>query len=265
MARSDTQKRPSESREKSGTDQITILVKAAPHPSKKYKEIVCTAGVTTDHRWFRLFPIQFRFLKDGQKFNRWDVIEYRWHKPSNDKRVESRHVDQSSIKIIGSVPEQHRFGLIEPMLTTSLRKEREEGKSFALIRPRNLRFKVHHKDSEAVRKEKDDFQSFAQQISLFGDDAPPYSPCPYRFTYSYDTDDGSYQGTCQDWEIEGTFFKWRRTYGEERALQNIRHRWGEEFLERDIAFAMGTHHRWEDTWLINGIIQLPAVRQPSLF
>jgi hypothetical protein len=55
------------------------------------------------------------------------------------------------------------------------------------------------------------------------------SPAPYKFKYGYRTEDGSRQGTCQDWEIEATFFKWSKDYGESKALEFMQTRFGEEY------------------------------------
>ena len=80
----------------------------------------------------------------------------------------------------------------------------------------------------------------------------PYKPCPYRFKYRYRTDDGVREGTCQDWEIEATFFKWAKRYGE-------------EYPTKGMLLAMGTHSLHPNTWLINGVVRLDDIQQLSLF
>ena len=57
----------------------------------------------------------------------------------------------------------------------------------------------------------------------------PYKPCPYRFKYRYRIVDGEREGTCQDWEIEATFFHWAREYGEAKALAEMVRVFGEEY------------------------------------
>jgi hypothetical protein len=39
--------------------KVLILVMTYPHPSKKYTEIICTAGITEDMEWVRLYPIDY--------------------------------------------------------------------------------------------------------------------------------------------------------------------------------------------------------------
>ena len=70
-------------------------------------------------------------------------------------------------------------------------------------------------------------------------------------------------GTCQDWEVQATFFKWSNIYGEAKALEDIQRVFGDEYPKKGMLFAMGTHSRWPDTWLINGIIRMDEVPQMS--
>ena len=46
-------------------EEILITVKTYPTLSKKYHELVCTAGVNTEGEWRRLYPVQFRQLYSG--------------------------------------------------------------------------------------------------------------------------------------------------------------------------------------------------------
>jgi hypothetical protein len=66
----------------SGTEQVVILVKAAPHPSRRYQETVCCAGVTLREdtqkaECRRLYPVRFRHLNGDAKFSRWDIVKYK--------------------------------------------------------------------------------------------------------------------------------------------------------------------------------------------
>ncbi len=80
--------------------KILILVKTYPNPSHKYQETVCTAGITDDGKWIRLYPVTYRELDEGQQYNKYDWIEVKVKK-SNDQRTESYRPDESSIKILG--------------------------------------------------------------------------------------------------------------------------------------------------------------------
>jgi hypothetical protein len=139
-----------------------------------------------------------------------------------------------------------------------------EGKTLALLRPRNLKFFITRKSEGDFNKERQEFKEFAAQADLFNS-APliPYEPCPYQFKYAYTIDDGEREGTCQDWETDATFYNWSRHYGEAKALENMQRVFGEEYPQKGMVFAMGTHSRYPETWLINGIIRLDEITQMS--
>ena len=83
----------------------------------------------------------------------------------------------------------------------------------------------------------------------------PYEPAPYLFKYAYEISDGKREGTCQDWEIEATFLKWRRAYGEKKALEYMEDKFGVEYPDKGFVLAMGTHKAYGN-WLINGVVRL---------
>ena len=55
--------------------RVLITVKTYPTPSKKSNETVCTAGITENGEWIRLYPIPYRYLNGEQKFRIFDWIE----------------------------------------------------------------------------------------------------------------------------------------------------------------------------------------------
>ena len=87
------------------SDQAYIIVKAAPRSSQKFGETVCIAGIDISGNWVRLYPVSFRYLGEPQKFSRWDLVKYRWRRPTtaSDDRDESRRVDPDSIQILGQL------------------------------------------------------------------------------------------------------------------------------------------------------------------
>lgn len=42
--------------------RVLITVKTYPTISKKYDELVCTAGILEDGTWIRIYPLPFRKL-----------------------------------------------------------------------------------------------------------------------------------------------------------------------------------------------------------
>jgi hypothetical protein len=249
-----------------GEAEAVIIVKASPQVSQKYGETVCCAGVTNTRDWLRLYPITFRRLEDTKKFKRWDHIRFRWWKPRDDQRPESRRVDQESIEIIGELPKTERPRLLADMEVTSLSMAERQGKTLALLRPQNPRFIIEPKPSDEIAQEKHDYDLICKQPDMFfAEKLLPLNPCPFKFKYSYRTDDGLREGTCQDWETDATFFRWRNQYGEEQALKRMQDVFGKEYPENGMVLAMGTHSRYPNIWLINGVVRLDETMQAPLF
>lgn len=248
----------------SGETEAVIIIKAAPQVGKRHGETVCCAAIDLYGNWLRLYPISFRTLQHGQKFGRWDRVRFKWHMPADDQRIESRRVEQQSIEVVGALKPAEREKFLARTIVTGLDKERIAGRSLAMLKPKIIKFWIDPKPENALSAERSQFVAAKAQADMFVKPVLPYEPCPFLFRYGYTTDDGYREGTCQDWEIEATYFKWSRLYGEEAALKEIRKVFGEDMPSKGVLFAMGTHSRWPDTWLINGIVRLDDIRQLSL-
>ena len=252
--------------ERSGETEAIILIKAAPQVGHRHGETVCCAGMDLHGNWLRMYPVSFRHLDDGQKFGRWDRVRFKWRMADNDPRIESRRIDQQSLEIIGQLHKSEREKFLASSIVSSLEKEREKGRSLALIRPRIIRFFHEKKSAETIEEERVKFERLHKQADLFNaKPLIPYKPSPYIFKYTYETDDGERTGTCQDWEMEATFYFWEKRYGEKTALDNMLKTFGEDYPRKGMVLAMGTHSQYPDTWLINGVIRLDEIQQLSLF
>lgn len=250
-----------------GVAEAVILVKATPQVGHRHGETVCCAGVTLTGEWLRLYPVTFRRLDDAKKFGRWDHIRFRfrWRKPADDSRPESRRVDQQSIEILGTLPVQERSKLLANLEVTGLNAVSAQGKSFALLRPQNPRLIIEPKSMRELAEEKNVYEGICGQGDFFYQEALlPLEPCPFKFKYRYTTDDGDREGTCQDWETDATYFNWSKRYGEKKALEHMERQFGVVYPRKGIMFAMGTHSRYPDKWLINGIIRMDKFTQMPL-
>jgi hypothetical protein len=220
-----TEKQPA-----SGSTEAVVIVKAAPQVGRRHGETVCCAGIDLYGNWLRLYPVSFRNLEQSKKFGRWDKIKFNWRLPNDDKRTESRRVDQQSIEIVGQLKKSERGRFLGKAVVTSLLREREAGKSFALLKAEIIAFKIEKKDATEVKDEKQVFDAIRAQGDLFAKQVTNnYHPCPYNFKYRYRTDDGIREGTCQDWEIEATYHNWSNEYGEERVLADMARVFGQEY------------------------------------
>ena len=246
--------------------EVIVIIKAAPQVGEKHGETVCCAGIGLDGHWLRLYPIPFRDLEKKKQFGRWDRIKFEYLMPKNDNRCESRRLIPDNLEIVGKLAQKERGNFLDKFIVTSLKKERKQNRSLALLEAEIIDFKVEKRSKEDIQKRQEQFsKSREQQDWLYKKTNKAYTPCPYKFKYNYRTEDGKQEGTCQDWEIDTTYYNWSNKYGESDALDKIKKVFGEDYPSKGMLLAMGTHSQYPDTWLINGIVRLDKVKQPSLF
>lgn len=80
------------------TEKTLITARIYPVPARKGIEVSCTAGITGDGKWIRLFPIPYRFLEQDKRFRKYQYIEASIARAESDPRPESHNVDIDSIK-----------------------------------------------------------------------------------------------------------------------------------------------------------------------
>src|SRR5271170_4926307 len=76
-----------------------IVVRTYPTPSKKGVEVSCTAAVTDQGEWLRLFPVPWRLLGSDQRFRKYQWVEVTVTKAS-DPRPESYKLKHDGIRIV---------------------------------------------------------------------------------------------------------------------------------------------------------------------
>ena len=124
-----------------------IVVKTYPTPAKKGVEVSCTAAITEDNKWIRLFPIPFRFLGDSKKFRKYQWVEVDVQR-SDDPRPESYKVNMDSFEVVSDpIPTSRGWSLRKSLLfplrahcLCCLRKEQQaQGfPTLGLIRPHSI-------------------------------------------------------------------------------------------------------------------------------
>lgn len=92
-------------KEGQGRTKILITVMTYPHPSKRYRELVCTAGITEKGEWLRLYPVDYRYREPHQKFRKFQWVEVALspYRPGNDPRRESRKPDLDTLHVLGAL------------------------------------------------------------------------------------------------------------------------------------------------------------------
>jgi hypothetical protein len=69
--------------------RVLITVRTYPVPARNGVEVSCTAGVTDQREWIRLFPIPYRFLTPDKRFTKYQWIDVDVTRPRNDPRPDS--------------------------------------------------------------------------------------------------------------------------------------------------------------------------------
>src|SRR3990172_5700366 len=77
-----------------------IVVRTYPSPATSGNEVSCTAAITEDGKWLRLFPVPYRFLSEDQKFRKYDWIKCLVTKARADNRLESFRLQENSIEVL---------------------------------------------------------------------------------------------------------------------------------------------------------------------
>lgn len=254
--------------------EILITVRTYPAPSSKDVEVSCTAGVTRDNEWIRLFPIAYRFLDEERKFKKYDWIQARVMRAPHDARPESHRIDRDSILALGHVdtgPDRswsERRALLNPMLAhcmCCLQRERD-AKGFptlGVFKPAEiLDFEIVAEDSptwtdEELRK----LTQYHSQGMLFGE-APSKTleKIPFKFYYRYRCAEATcptHTMSCTDWELAESYRRWRTPFGADwRAA--ILEKYDTQMRERlDTHFYVGTVHKYPNVWIIVGLFYPP--------
>lgn len=247
-------------------DECVILVKALPHRSSNYFETVCCAGVGSDLRWRRLYPVAFRVLDDEKQFSRWDRVSYRFTTPSDDQRRESQKVDPESIGVLGRLKEGER-SRVARMLTRDCQLHAASlGESLTLVQPFDVGFSWRRKSTAALSREKQKHAALTSQLSVFEKHVQPLEPCPYTFRFSWTDSNGvARRHTCDDWETSTAFARRRdRLASEAEALKSLQATYEEDYVRRGMRFALGTHKRRKEQWLLVGVLRVDDSSQTEL-
>jgi len=259
--------------------KVLMVVKTYPTPSTKYRETVCTAGITEDGKWIRLYPIKFRDLQDDQKFKKFSWIEVDTIKARDDKRPESYKVNSDSIKIIRHVCSQRgieeRMRMVLPLVKKSLEEieddEKSKGFSLGIFKPKQVNdLVITETDRDWTPKQK----LYLSQMSIFDNERHKkvLEKIPWEFQFKFTCDDDRCNGhkiIITDWEIYQTYRNFKNRYKDEKiALQYLKDKWLGMFNnpKNDAYFIVGTVHRFK-TFIIIGYFICPHTeyKQLSLF
>lgn len=267
--------------------KILITVKTYPAISKKYEELVCTAGFREDGTWIRIYPVQFRKKSYQEQYSKYEWIEVDLVKNTSDPRPESyRPVshDTQIIKIGEIRPDgdswSERRKLVLNKVYTNLTTLIAEAKnknictSLAVFKPTKvLDFIWKEVDREWSKDKLFQFQ----QLNLFQEvDDKKFEvvrKLPYKFSFIYEDDEGKQSTTMiEDWETGELFWNClkRNDGNEKKACNDVRKKYFNDFSKtKDLHFFLGTskvhHFTGKNPFLIIGTFHPKPITQLSLF
>lgn len=244
--------------------KIFIVVKTYPNSSRKYQETVCTAGITEDGEWIRLYPINFRQLHSEKQYEKYTWVRTRI-KPAKEtlsgKRIDSFNPDMDSWTVLNSVGTEldwfERKRIIYPTVSKSLEEIEQrfyvERRSLGIFKPKKVYSLEITENKKSSKSQNDDIV----QLDLFEEPPKPLENIPYEFRYRFICDDPVCKGHSiinLDWEIYEAFRKWSHKYGVNGALEKIKHKWFNVFFahNRDTHLIVGTHNRF-NTFMVIGV------------
>ena len=256
--------------------RILINVMTYPHPSQEYQELVCTAGVTKEAEWVRLYPVDYRYRPRPQRFHKyqWIEVELAEQGSGNDNRKESRRPKLDSIRILGEpLSTKNRWrarrDIIDrlPVHTVNQLRDlyKQDGTSLGVVRPtRVLNLEIQH----AAREWKPEQQGVLQQFRLFGPPPKPLTKLPFRFSYVFECEDSTkpHNAMIADWELGVLYLNEVDRLGDEKkAAESVKGKFLDQLCssDRDTRFFMGTVFPY-NTWIVLGVFWPPKVHQMEL-
>lgn len=273
--------------------RVLITVKAYPLPSRSYDELVCTAGITDEGEWIRIYPVPFRFLKDEGKYRKYQWVDINLKKAKKDFRPESFSPADTSLEdmdIIESVDtskewrKRKELVLMQgPKVYTSMTKlivdsQEPENVSLATFKPA----KFTGFDIEEEREWSEGLQKNLQQHDLFDErggkgDKDIVQKLPFKFFYKFEDVNGKPSRLMiEDWEIGALYWNClKRADGDEQvALHKVREKYYDTFTNKnDVYLFLGTtlqyhRRRMNNPFVIIGVFyppKNPRANQKSLF
>jgi len=252
--------------------KVLIAVKTYPIPSAKYDELSCTAGVTEDGDFIRLYPINYRDLPWDQQFKKYQWIEVMAEKHTGrDFRKESWRPDSDSVTLLGEPIPTSRGGdwsargkYVLRNVAASMEELRDrqdlDTTSLGIFRPREVMdLVITPDDAEWKASFLDELRQARLWETRTKSKVPPRK-IPWRFQYRFRCDDGRCNGrhkmTIEDWEVGALY--WRLVdagAAPDEAAAKVKQRFLDEICapEKETYFYVGTVLSWPKSWVVIGI------------
>ena len=261
--------------------RILILCKTYPSPSAAHTETSCVAGVESNGKAIRLFPVPFRLIDGKAQFKKWQWITARVTKAKKDHRRESHNIGVDTI-VCENPTVSTRNGWADrlkyiskiPAFQSPAEMEQarlQSGSTIAILKPiRVLGLEITPtKTPDWTEAEKKKLLQQQPQTKLFEAEnraqIAMLRKIPFDFYYRciYRNPTGTKLETLHkivDWEIGALYWNVRKTH-RDKWEEPFRKKVEQELPSKNLMFLMGTVHRFPDQWLIISLIYPP--KQPA--
>lgn len=275
--------------------KVLITVKAYPALSKKYNETVCTAGITENGEWIRIYPIPFRQLNYDNQFRKYEWIELDLEKNKNDFRPESFRpknlllqdlVSYGMIKADRDTWAERRKYVLKKVYTNlevliAEAKNKTMCTSLAVFKPTKIIDFTYKSTNREWDKEKIEFlRNQKLQFNLFEnneqndiDEFEVVDKLPYKFSFKF-ADDAGKESTLmiEDWETGMLFWNSLAANegNEHKACVDVKNKYFEDFAKtKDYYLFLGTtklhHYVAPNPFVIIGDFRPKHIKQDNLF
>jgi len=271
--------------------RVFVVVKTYPTISKKYAELVCTAGILEDGTWIRLYPLPFRKLEIDKKFPKYTWINVDVERNYGDFRPETyRILNMDSIDVeempkSKTTPWVYRKEVIfkNKKIYTSINElitlAKTDLTSLAVFKPTEIMdFVIEKTDRDWPKEKTDILLSESMQLSLFqspeqvANEYKLVRKVPFKFSYRFKDEAGTVSTLMiEDWEIGMLYFNClERASGDEQiAIEKVKEKYFKEFLTKDLYLFLGTtkqfHNIAPNPFIIIGVFPPPKDTQGNLF
>lgn len=269
--------------------KVLITVKTYPTLSKKYDELVCTAGFREDGSWVRIYPVPFRKLDYSKQYKKYQWIELDLVKNNHDFRPESfRPADiDGEIAIGDKIGTQNCWaerkslvlkGPIWTNMTDLISAAKTKHTSLAVFKPKEITdFVIEDSEREWDQEKMSAILARQRELNLFEETTKVFRVArklPYKFSYKFISDDGKERSLMiEDWELGMLYWNCLKgaNNNEDIACQKVKQKYFDEFKKRDVYFFLGTslefHNVSQDPFMVIGVFCPPMAppEEPTLF
>ena len=267
-------------------EEILILVKTYPTFSKKYFELVCTAGINKKGEWRRIYPIPFRDLPELEKYKKYQWVNVKIQKNTQDPRPESFKLKDQNIKILKEINTKNNWQERKDVLfkNNKFYKDLEEiidkahnnKMSLCIFKPdKILDFVLEETEREWGKEILQQIETENKQESLFPElkkEIGLVNKLPYKFYYEFKDIKGKKSKLMiEDWEIGQLYWNClRRKNNEQEAINDVIKKYKNEFLsKKDIYLFLGTTKEFhirkaKNPYVIIGVFYPPKIYQNTL-